>query len=74
MLGKPALQPMHTGRRKFGNRIIGATGLGAHDCDGIARPTRGGLFTLQHDDGPTSAGELASDARTSDAGTNDDDG
>ena len=74
MLGKPVLQPMHTGRRKFSNRIIGATGLGAHHRDGIARPTTGGLFTLQHDDGPTSACELASDTRTGDAGADDDDG
>ena len=74
MLSKPVLQPMHTGRRKFGNRVVGTTGLGPHYRDGITRPTTGGLFKLQHDDGPTSAGELASDARTSDAGTNDDDG
>ena len=74
MPGQPILQPMHTGSRKFGNRVIGTAGLGAHHRDGIARPTTGGLFTLQHDYGPTSAGELASDTRTSDAGADDDDG
>ena len=72
MLGEPILQPLHACCRKFGNRIIGTTGLGPHHRYGIARPTTGGLFTLQHDDGPTSVGELASDTRTGDAGADDD--
>ena len=71
MLGEPILQPLHACCRKFGNRIIGTTGLGPHHRYGIARPTTGGLFTLQHDDGPTSVGELASDTRTGDAGADD---
>ena len=68
------LQPTYAGRRKFGNRIVGTAGLRAHHRNGIARSARGGLFALQHHNGRTSAGKLASDARTGDASANNDNG
>ena len=74
MPGEPILQPMHTGSRKFGNRVIGTAGLGAHHRDRIAGPARSRLLTLQHRDRPAPAGKLASEARTGNTCADDDDG